>query len=69
MVLSHKKDLKTGKIMSVKEMEYFLLQDPKISDLVVAGDTNAKSPDTKLTTQQIQHEVSVFSRVLINVNF
>ena len=56
-----------AKIPSVKEMEDFLLHDSKTSDLVAAGDTNAKSPDTKLTARQVQHEVSVFSRVLINV--
>ena len=55
------------KIPSIKEMEDFLLQDSKTTDLVAAGDTKAKSPNTKLTAQQVRHEVSVFARVLINV--
>ncbi|MCR4917313.1 MAG: hypothetical protein K5912_00005, partial [Alphaproteobacteria bacterium] len=55
------------KIPTIKEMEDFLLQNSKISDLVVAGDTKAKSPDTMLTAKQVLHEVSVFARVLINV--
>lgn len=55
------------KIPSIKEIEDFLLQDSKTTDLVAAGDTKAKSPNTKLTAQQVRHEVSVFARVLINV--
>ena len=55
------------KIPSIKSLEDFLLQDSKTSDLVAAGDTKAKSPDTILTAKQVKHEVSVFSRVLINV--
>ena len=55
------------KIPTIKEMENFLLRDSKTSDLVAAGDTKAKSPDTMLTAKQVRHEVSVFARVLINV--
>lgn len=55
------------KIPTIKEMEDFLLRDSKTSDLVAAGDTKAKSPDTMLTAKQVRHEVSVFARVLINV--
>lgn len=55
------------KIPTILEMEEFLLQDSKTEDLVAAGDTKSKSPDTKLTAEQVRHEVSVFSRVLINI--
>lgn len=55
------------KIPTIKEMENFLLRDSKTSDLVAAGDTKAKSPDTMLTAKQVRHEISVFARVLINV--
>lgn len=56
-----------NKIPSIQEMENFLLQDSKTTDLVASGDTKAKSPNTKLTAKQVRHEVSVFARVLINV--
>ena len=55
------------KISPIKKMEEFLLQDSKTFDLIAAGDTKAKSPNTKLTVQQVRHDVSVFARVLINV--
>ena len=56
-----------AKIPSIVEMEEFLLQNSKTADLVAAGDTHPKSPDTKLTAQDVRHDVSVFARVLINV--
>ena len=56
-----------GKIPTISEMEEFLLRDSRTEDLVAAGDTQSKSPDTKLTTKQVRHEISVFSRVLINI--
>lgn len=55
------------KIPTISEMEKILLQDSRTKDLVAAGDTKSRSPDTKLTAEQIRHEVSVFSRVLINI--
>lgn len=55
------------KPQTIQELEKFLLQDSETKDLVAAGDIQSKSPDTKLTKKQVQHEVSVFSRVLINV--
>lgn len=56
-----------SKTPTISEMEEFLLQDSRTEDLVAAGDTQSKSPDTKLTAKQVQHEISVFSRVLINI--
>lgn len=55
------------KIPTISEMEEFLLRDSKTEDLVEAGNTKSKAPNTKLTAEQVQHEVSVFARVLINV--
>ena len=55
------------KIPTVREMEELLLRDSTTEDLVEWHDTNAKSPNTKLTAEQVRHEVSVFARVLINV--
>lgn len=56
-----------NKTPTISEMEEFLLQDSRTKDLISAGDTQSKSPDTKLTAKQVQHEISVFSRVLINI--
>ena len=56
-----------NKIPTISEMEEFLLCDSKIEDLVEAGNIKAKSPETKLTAEQVKHEVSVFARILINV--
>ncbi len=55
------------KIPTIREMEELLLRDSKTEDLVEGRNTKSKSPDTKLTAEQIQHEVSVFARVLINI--
>lgn len=55
------------KIPTISEMEEFLLRDSKTEDLVEAGNIKAKSPETKLTAEQVRHEVSVFARILINV--
>ena len=55
------------KIPTISEMEEFLLRDSKTEDLVEAGNIKAKSPETKLTAEQVKHEVSVFARILINV--
>ena len=55
------------KIPTVREMEELLLRDSTTEDLVEWHDTNAKSPNTKLTAEQVRHEVSVFARILINV--
>ncbi|MFQ6704569.1 MAG: S41 family peptidase [Alphaproteobacteria bacterium] len=55
------------KIPTISEMEEFLLRDSETEDLVEAGNTKSKTPNTKLTAEQVQHEVSVFARVLINV--
>ena len=52
------------KIPTVREMEELLLRDSTTEDLVEWHDTNAKSPNTKLTAEQVRHEVSVFARVL-----
>ena len=55
------------KIPTISEMEEFLMRDSKTEDLVEAGNIKAKSPETKLTAEQVRHEVSVFARILINV--
>ena len=55
------------KIPTVREMEEFLLRDSKTADLIDGRNAKSKSPDTKLTAEQVRHEVSVFARVLINV--
>ena len=55
------------KIPTISEMEEFLLRDSKTKDLVDGRNTKSKSPDTKLTADQVRHEVSVFARILINV--
>lgn len=56
-----------NKIPTISEMEEFLLRDSKTEALVEAGNIKAKSPETKLTAEQVKHEVSVFARILINV--
>ena len=56
-----------NKIPTISEMEEFLLQGSKTEDLVEAGNTDSKAPETKLTADQVRHEVSVFARILINV--
>ena len=55
------------KIPTISEMEELLLRDSKTEDLVEAGNKKSKTPNTKLTAKQVQHEVSVFARVLINI--
>ena len=55
------------KIPTIAETEEFLLQGSKTEDLVEAENTKSKAPDTKLTADQVRHEVSVFARILINV--
>ena len=55
------------KIPTISEMEELLLRDSKTADFVDGRNAKSKSPDTKLTTDQVRHEVSVFARVLINV--
>ena len=55
------------KIPTIREIEEFLLRDSKTEDLVGGCDAKSKSPDTKLTAEQVRHDVSVFARVLINV--
>lgn len=55
------------KIPTVREMEELLLRDSKTADLIDGRNAKSKSPDTKLTTDQVRHEVSVFARILINV--
>ena len=55
------------KIPPTKDMEYLLLQDSTTQDLVAAGNTKPKSPNTMLSAQDVRHDVSVFARVLINV--
>ena len=55
------------KIPTFAEMEEFLLCDSKTEDLVDGRNIKSKSPDTKLTADQVRHEVSVFARVLINI--
>ncbi|MBP3545416.1 MAG: hypothetical protein J6J82_03880 [Alphaproteobacteria bacterium] len=55
------------KIPTVREMEELLLRDSKTADLIDGRNAKSKSPDTKLTADQVRHEVSVFARVLINI--
>ena len=55
------------RIQTILEMENLLLQGSKTKDLVAAGKTKSKAPGTKLTAQQVRHEVSIFARVLVNV--
>ena len=55
------------KIQTVREMEELLLRDSKTADFVDSRNAKSKSPDTKLTADQVRHEVSVFARILINV--
>ena len=54
-------------IPTINEMEEFLLRDSKTEDLVDGRNAKSKAPDTKLTTDQVQHDVSIFARVLINI--
>lgn len=51
---------------TISEMEKFLLTDSKTSDLL-PPEQNSLSPDTQLTTKQVQHDISAFARILINV--
>ena len=55
------------KIPTISEMEELLLRDSKTADLIDGRSAKSKSPDTKLTADQVRHEISVFARILINV--
>ena len=56
-----------SKIPTISEMEELLLRDSKTEDFVEGRNAKSKSPDTKLTADQVRHEVSVFARILINI--
>lgn len=55
------------KILSIKEMEDFLLHDSKLQDIKCMDRLHPvqADPNQKMTQDQVQHEISILSRILI----
>ena len=51
---------------TISEMEKFLLQDSTTDDFLKINHKTV-SPETKLTAEQVKHDISFFARVLVNV--